>query len=112
MREPTNRKKSFDRKKEENNSFFLFVLVLFPYSNHMMLAFDVITRLRTQLARRQHQLSDWLAAVCERVFIPIYIYLFSSTSRREKEKKLKSKIFDSIRRCARMNRYTYGKRKE
>jgi len=112
VREPTNRKKSFDRKKEENNSFFLFVLVLFP--NHMMLAFDVITRLRTQLARRQHQLSDWLAAVCERVFIPIYIYiyLFSSTSRREKEKKLKSKIFDSIRRCARMNRYTYGKRKE
>jgi hypothetical protein len=53
VREPTNRNKSFvgERREQQTNNSFSF-LVLFLYSNHMMLAID-ITLLHTQLDKCQ-----------------------------------------------------------
>jgi hypothetical protein len=62
VREPTNRKnhslkEENGKEQQTNNSFFLSFsfLVLFLYSNHMMLDV-VITLLRAQLDQRQQQL--------------------------------------------------------
>ncbi len=86
--EPTNRKKSFVKRRRERKRTgvflsFYFLLVLFLYSNHMMLDVD-ITQLRTQLAQCQQQLFANAQTFC---------------SWRQRQENRKSTAFLSISMC-------------
>jgi hypothetical protein len=99
--EPTNRKKSFVKRRRERKRTIVFLsfyfwLVLFLYSNHMMLDVD-ITQLRTQLAQCQQQLFANAHTFCScrqrqenrksTAFLSISVCPYESTHMRRIEKE-------------------------